>query len=220
MAVKDFVEARIKELEHMRVHRVFEVVNLSDVRHVKKVKAKCLQDWKGDIIKARLVAMEIAYDARDDVHAGTPPLAAIRLIIISLAASRTGLNGAAALRKVCQFDIMAALIHAFIKAWMVIIPPKEIVEPGEGLWLLKAFYGTREASRPWQDHYSKILYIFAATFYNALYDMALACQEDYFICKGTDSGIDALESRRPRTTTSRPSPRGASDPEATRRASS
>ena len=120
--VADIAKARIKELEHMRDHRVFEVVKLTDVRNVKKVKAKWLQDRKGDGIKSRLVAMEIAYDVRDDVHAGTPPLAAIRLII-SLAASRAGVMGEMP-RKIGLFDITAAFIHAFIKACMVIIPPR------------------------------------------------------------------------------------------------
>jgi hypothetical protein len=126
-------------------------------------------------------------------------LAAIRLII-SLAASRTGVRGELP-RKIGWFDITAGFIHAFIKSWMVIIPPKGIVEPGEGLWLLKALYGTRDASRLWQDHYSKIICdngwlrgkIFPATFYHQLHDMSLACHGDDFICEGTDSGIDELE---------------------------
>ena len=67
--------------------------------------------------------------------------------------------------------------------------------------MLKVLYGTREASRLWQDHYSKVLCdngwlrgkIFPATFYHALHDVRLACHGDDFICEGTDKGIDELE---------------------------
>ena len=191
-------QGRMVELGNMMDHRVFEVVKIKEVRHIKKVKAKWLQDWKGSKVKARLVAMQIAWDTREDVHAGTPPLAAIRAVI-AMAASRPGvLRGRP--RKIGIYDITAAFIHALIDELMVILPPKGIVQDDEGLLLLKALYGTRKASKLWQQLYTKIFgdhgwrrsLIFPASFYNQEEHMGMSCHGDDFIAEGEDSGLDKL----------------------------
>ena len=81
------IEGRAKERKHMQDHTVFEVVWLSEVGSLTKVRSKWLQDMKGRVVKARFVAQQVAHGERDDVFAGTPPLAVARTLLV-LTASR------------------------------------------------------------------------------------------------------------------------------------
>ena len=49
-------KARAWELKHIQHHNVFDVVWLSEVKSLTKVRSKWLQDMKGDVAKARFVA--------------------------------------------------------------------------------------------------------------------------------------------------------------------
>ena len=53
---------------------------------------------------------EVARDVRHDVHAGTPALKALRMIV-SLAATRDGKHRP---RSIAFYDIVAAFVHASI----------------------------------------------------------------------------------------------------------
>ena len=53
------------------------------------VRGKSVDDMKNGRVKSRFVAAEVARDGRYDVHAGTPALKALR-IIVSFAATRDG----------------------------------------------------------------------------------------------------------------------------------
>ena len=70
----------------MQDHKVFDVW-LEDVGCLTKVGPKWLQDMKGDAVKARFVAQQVAHGERDDVFWGIPPLAVARTLL-ALAASR------------------------------------------------------------------------------------------------------------------------------------
>ena len=80
----DLVEAgRARELDLMKQFGVYERVRNTDALG-KRVRSKWLDDYKiGEdgqrFVRSRLVAMEIAWDARSDTFAGTPPLKAVRL---------------------------------------------------------------------------------------------------------------------------------------------
>ena len=64
----------------------------------------------GGRVKSRFVAAEVARDVRHDVHAGTPALKALRMIV-SLAATRDGMHRP---RSKAFYDIVAAFVHASI----------------------------------------------------------------------------------------------------------
>ena len=79
----DLVKAgRRRERELMEQFDVFERAPADQARG-KRVRSKWVEDYKLEngkrIARSRLVAMEIAWDARFDTFAGTPPLKAVRL---------------------------------------------------------------------------------------------------------------------------------------------
>ena len=55
----------------------------------KMVRGRFVDDMKNGLVKSRFVTAEVARDVRHDVHAGTPALKALRMIV-SLAATRDG----------------------------------------------------------------------------------------------------------------------------------
>ena len=79
--------ARIKELKHIQDHNVFDVW-LEEVGCLTKVGPKWLQDLKGDAVKARCVAQQVAYGERDDVFSGIPPLAVARTLLAPTASRK------------------------------------------------------------------------------------------------------------------------------------
>ena len=99
-------KARAKELKHMQNHYVFEVVWPSEVGSLTKVRSNWLQDKKGDAVKARCVAQQVAHRKRDDVFAGTPLLAVARTLL-AWAASRN-MKGT---RCIGWFDTIRALTN-------------------------------------------------------------------------------------------------------------
>ena len=86
---------------------MFEAVWLREVWSLTKVRPKWLQDMRGDAVKARFVAQEVAYGERDDDFAGTPPLAVARTLL-ALAASRNSKET----RYSGLFDITGAFLHS------------------------------------------------------------------------------------------------------------
>ena len=69
------------------------------------VKGKLLDDARGDEVKSRFVAQEVAYEVRDDVHAGTPGLKVLR-ILVSMAAMQG--------QRLAIYDTVAAFLHAWM----------------------------------------------------------------------------------------------------------
>ena len=76
----------------------------------KMVRGRFVDDMKNGRAKNRFVAAEVARDVRHDVHAGTPALKALRMIV-SLAATRGGKHRP---RSMAPHDIVAAFVHASI----------------------------------------------------------------------------------------------------------
>ena len=85
----------------MQDHNEFEVVWLSEIKYITKVRSKQLQDVKGNAVKAKFVA------ERDDAFASTPPIAVARTQL-ALAANRNQ-KGARCIR---LFDVTAASVHS------------------------------------------------------------------------------------------------------------
>ena len=76
--------SRQRERELMDKFHVYDRVRSEDAKG-KRVKSKWVEDYKdgehGRIVRSRLYAMEIPWDARSDTFAGTPPLKAVRLVL-------------------------------------------------------------------------------------------------------------------------------------------
>ena len=66
----------------------------------KMVRGRFVDDMKNGRVKSRFVAAEVARDVRHDVHAGTPALKALRMIV-SLAATRDGKHRTTSWQRSC-----------------------------------------------------------------------------------------------------------------------
>ena len=104
-----------------------------------------------DLVRSRLVAQEVVKGKkREDVFAGTPPLAAFRLLL-QRAASR-GRN-----RNLAIYDVSVAFFHADMTEAVYVRPPRSL-RRANTLWKLrKAMYGTQVASSLWQSLVRKTL---------------------------------------------------------------
>lgn len=131
----------------------------------KAVKGKWVDTRRPDGVRSRLVAMEIAFDARNDTHAGTPPLVLTRLIL-SRAASRKG-------RYVSIYDVTCTFLHADMDESIFVKLPAGLCPPGFKAKLLKALYGTRRASLLWGDNIKE-------KFLNNGFRQAKGCSQFYW----------------------------------------
>ena len=112
------------------------------------MRSKWVDRVKGTGVKSRFCATEVAYDARGDTHAGTPPLSAIRFLLSSAATKRRGRY-----RCVAIHDITCAFLHASMEGEtpVVIVLPPGMGPPGMRGHLRVALYGTRRASFLWGE---------------------------------------------------------------------
>ena len=60
-------------------------------------------------------------------------------------------------RSVAFYDSEAAFVHSTIDEVVAVLPPDGLLEREECFLLLEALYGTRKASKRWQQHYTKVL---------------------------------------------------------------
>ena len=185
-------EGRRRELLAMEEQEALLAVPLGAVpRGARKARAKWVEDVRGDSVKSRFVATEVAHCVREDVYAGTTGRKAVRLLL-SLAASRGW--------KVSVFDVVAAFIHAPIDELVVLLPPRGMLPEDSVFVLQKALYGTRRASRLWQRHYTQLLndagwkssVIFPACFYKPDAGL-LACHGGDVIAAAGDDELDGLD---------------------------
>ena len=73
-------------------------------------RGRFVDDKKNGRVKSRFVDAEVARDVRHDVHAGTPALKGLRMIV-SLAATRDGKHRP---RSIAFYDTVVAFVHASI----------------------------------------------------------------------------------------------------------
>ena len=99
-------------LVHMQGHSVFEFVWQSEVGSLTQVCSKWLQDMHSDDVKAKFVAPQVVCGERDDVFAGTPPLAVARTWL-AMAASRNLKET----RYIGVFDIRHRHVQRRMRRW-------------------------------------------------------------------------------------------------------
>ena len=191
-------EGRERELITLCNQGALFVIPKSAVKHgTKTVRGRFVDNMKDDRVKSRFVAAEVARDVRYDVHAGTPPLKALRTII-SLAATRGGKRNP---RSVAFYDIVAAFVHASIDEVVAVYPSDGLLDRGECFLLLKALYGTRKASKRWQQHYTRVLkgYGWVASsvvpgiFHHRNPAGTCGCHGDDFMAEGDDDLLTRLD---------------------------
>ena len=128
------------------------------------------------IVRSRLVAMELAHCVPFDTFAGTAPLKCIK-IIISRAASIKNARG--------RHTRVLALCDISVAFWHAQQPEDDpiVMYPSRGagyMWQMKrAMYGTRRASRLFQEHMNGVLK-------EAGYAALKVCHQFYH-CLETDS---------------------------------
>ena len=151
---------RRTECEAMIRHQLFERVPIALARG-KKVRCQRLGEMKegadGPLVRSRLVAMEVAHGIRLDTIAGTAPLKCIR-IIISRAASIKNERGRHT-RVLALYDMSVAFWHAQLPhdEPIAMYPPRGEEEAGYMWQTQRAMYGTRRASRLFQEHMKGVL---------------------------------------------------------------
>ena len=183
----------------MRDHGVFEEVLPEAVVGVRRVRAKWVNDDRGDSCRERLVAMDLVSftGARDDNHAMTPLLKVARLLL-SLAASRP--EGGVA-HVIGLHDIRVAFFHATIDEQLVVIMLSGVCAPGKLALLHRALYGTRRASILWQKRVDEVLreagfvpaVVVPCTYWHEGRQLALIYHGDYFLSCGPVAGQDWLD---------------------------
>ena len=149
---------RQTEHEAMTRHQLFERVPVAMARG-KKVRCQWRDEMKeganGPFVRRRLVAMEGAHGVRFETFAGTAPLKCIKIII---SASNKNTRGGHSL-VLALYDISVAFWHALLPEDepIAMYPPRGD-EEARYMWLMKrAMYGTRRASRLFQEHMKGVL---------------------------------------------------------------
>ena len=157
----------------------------------KKVGVRWVDVDKGHKINSRLVAQEFAHgEDRDDLFAGTPPLAATKVLLSNFASN--GVKAPTA--RIMVLDIKRAFLYGDINENIAINLPPEDPMYGKGYYgkLLKAMYGTRAAPQAWQGVVKKVMaklgFIrslkFPCVYHCPLRQLCVVPHVDDFVCSG------------------------------------
>ena len=147
-----------RELEKLKARMVYKAVDRTEAQQDpdgKFIKTRWVKTNKGDEVRCRFVAQEIAAgDPRSDLFAGTPPLFAARLLV-SLAAMNHHRGW-----RILGLDVACAFLYADCVRKLYIELPEMDKEAKSGNkvgLLLKALYGTRDAPKLWQEELKKTM---------------------------------------------------------------
>lgn len=142
-----------EELGFMRQHEVWTKMLRADVLRqnpqAKIIKARWVKTQKSDSVRCRLVAMEFADEKRDDLFAGTPPLAAMRLLLSSAMSK----GRASYQQKVTVVDVKRAFLYGRMEreVYVELTPEDPSYDGGLSVGKLhRSLYGTRDAPLAWQ----------------------------------------------------------------------
>ena len=158
--------ARKEELDEVEKHRVYRKVlrQMARDRGKRVIGVKWVDLNKGDdarpAYRSRLVAKELrAFSPlapQEELYAATPPTAAQNLLLRMLC---TRLSRRGKRFKLCFLDVRRAFFYANATEEVFVELPPEDKEPGKDLvgLLEKSMYGTRTASRNWQQQLGRDL---------------------------------------------------------------
>jgi len=194
-------KARILEMKTFREMKVYEYAERREVERSggKLVGVRWVDVMKGDDVRSRLVAQEYAgKNDREDLFAGTPPLAATKMVISSVA-SRQGKQK----HKLMILDIKRAFLYGDIEETIFIELPDEdpMKEKGMVGRLKKAMYGTRAAPQVWQEVVKKTMEkrgfrssrSSPCVYYHPQRHLKVVTHVDDFICGGAEEDLRWLK---------------------------
>ena len=139
--------AKQKENDSIARHEVVELVRTSECKQGTHVKGGWVEDNKGDIVRSRFVAKQVAHDQRDDVSQTTLALLIFPLLLSIAVSIAPIFCGSAVVLSV--WNISVAFFHAVMDELVYVHLPRDMVPPGWCWKLRKSMYGTRRASRLW-----------------------------------------------------------------------
>ena len=156
-----YITGRKKELDQLESFGLIRRVNKSEATDGAHVRVMIIAHNKGDLVRWRLVSMEVNHYERHDVFAGTPALKVFRMLIATAASHSHPEHGH---RKVIAIlDVTVAFFHADMEDKIYAHPPAEAEPDRAVVWLLiKAHCGTRKAARLWQEFLRSEVFIKAS----------------------------------------------------------
>ena len=140
-------KSRLRELSLVNDHNMYELAKNANARGGSHVHAKWLQDHKGDEVRCRLVATQLALGERLDVTQSTPPLmlAWLLLAIVSLRVDENETHD----RVIGLWNVPVALYHAKLEESVYVHGPRGTCPCGYCWKVNSAMSGTRAARRAW-----------------------------------------------------------------------
>ena len=200
-------EGRLREIANIEKLEVAEPIQLQEARaqNLEIVYGKWLDDVKGTpedpkAVRSRLIATQVNMHAREDVTQATPPIKASR-IIVSQAATKTHAKGQHDCL-IARHDIRVAFFHANGSGRVVIIPPKGLPPPGVGWRCVKAWHGTREASKCWGNEVTDtliregckaVVVVVPVMFVSENHGYVTVCHADDFVSCGFAAALDEVD---------------------------
>ena len=129
----------------MRHHVVWDYVEQARQAQGKVVKVKWVHNARaGGVVRARLVAMQIAWDLRGDCFAGTPLLVLVKYILGRAASLGQDLV-------VGIWDVSCAFLHAKMDEVLYLRLPESLCPPGYRGRCVCALYRSRRAGLLWGE---------------------------------------------------------------------
>ena len=154
---------------------------------------------KNSRVKSRFVAAEMARDVRHDVHAGTPAVKALRMIV-SLAATRDGKHRPCS---IVSNDITAAFVHANIDEVVAVVPQDGLLDGKRGVFpavegttalgWLQSGGSDRHYMRVLRTHGWKASKVTSGFFHHRDPAETCGCHGDDFMAEGSDALLDRLD---------------------------
>jgi len=152
-------------------------------------------------VRSRLVAQEFAHQGdRDDIFAGTPPLAATKFLISDMASR--GARGPGGCRMMI-LDVKRAFLYGDIEDKIYIELPEEDTMKSKGYvgLLKKAMYGTRAAPQVWQEVVRKKMVSldfvpsikFPCVYFHKVKNLKVVTHVDDFLATGKKSDLGWLK---------------------------
>ena len=192
----------MKELANIEKLEVAEPIQLQEARtqSLEIVYGKWLDDAKGTPKgRMRSGATQVNTYVREDVTQATPPIKASR-IIVSQVATKTVAKG----QHECligRHEIKVAFFHAKGSGRVVIIPPKGLASPGVGWRCVKAWNGTREASKCWGNEVADTLIREGCRAVVVVVSLMFVSENHGYVtvCHGDDFAQVVLQQRRMRS---------------------
>lgn len=193
------VRGRTLGTERMEDFKVYEWVREEAAAGKKKIPSKWCFDEKEDFVRSRPVCCEVAHEKREDTFAATPPLKGIKILIhCNTSKPPYGTRR----RRLGRWDVSVAFFHAEIKEELYVRPPAGMRKPGWIWKLLRAMYGSRQASMLFQDQVAHVLVDIGgfsrcaaapSMYFHEEHNMEALVHGDDFLADAEESGLQYMD---------------------------